>query len=199
MNITDYVEEVKRTSSADFPYNEVMTLVGLGIAGEAAEVAAVLEPLYLAGRVRVDEKNLTKELGDVVWYIVYCLNCLNLKLEDDLLEDISFEEYEREIADQMPLTIPLYLVALRLTINAGMVSDVVKKHLLHGYELNRELLVGYLYLVLHYLVVIAITFGIPMSTVLDVNRDKLRARYPNGWSAEASRNRQDETEEDVRS
>lgn len=82
------------------------------------------------------------------------------------------------------------LAALGLAGEAGEVVDLIKKHRFHGHDLDREALVGELGDVLHYLAAEARCHGIKLEEVARHNIAKLAKRYPNGFSHEASRNRE---------
>jgi len=69
---------------------------------------------------------------------------------------------------------------------AGEAIDMVKKHLAQGHELDREKLAKELGDVAWYLAETAHAIGYDLETILQMNIDKLRARYPEGFSAERS-------------
>lgn len=69
---------------------------------------------------------------------------------------------------------------------AGEAIDMVKKHLAQGHELDRERLAKELGDVAWYLAETAHAIGYDLETILQMNIDKLRARYPEGFSAERS-------------
>lgn len=77
---------------------------------------------------------------------------------------------------------------------AGEAIDILKKHLFQGHDLDREHLAKELGDVAWYLAVSADALGYTLEQVLQMNIDKLRARYPDGFEAERSQNR---SEEDV--
>lgn len=72
--------------------------------------------------------------------------------------------------------------ALGLCEEAGEVAGVVKKHVFHGHELNRDKLVEELGDTLWYLDQLACSFGITLEEVAGANIEKLRKRYPSGFS-----------------
>lgn len=76
--------------------------------------------------------------------------------------------------------------ALGLTGEAGEVADIIKKHIFHEKPLDREALIKELGDVRWYLELLAFTVGVTMEEVEDRNVAKLRERYPNGFSTEAS-------------
>ena len=72
---------------------------------------------------------------------------------------------------------------------AGEAINIVKKHLAQGHPLDREALVRELGDVAWYLAETAAALDLDLETVLRVNLAKLRARYPEGFSAEQSMHR----------
>ncbi len=75
---------------------------------------------------------------------------------------------------------------------SGEVIDLVKKHLAQGHTLDREKLALELGDVAWYLAETAHAIGYDLDTVLQMNVEKLKARYPEGFAAERSRNRAQE-------
>ena len=77
---------------------------------------------------------------------------------------------------------------------SGEAIDIVKKHLHQGHELDREKLIKELGDIAWYLAEAATALDIDLETVLERNIEKLKSRYPEGFSAERSihRNTQEE-------
>jgi NTP pyrophosphatase (non-canonical NTP hydrolase) len=71
---------------------------------------------------------------------------------------------------------------LGLTGEAGEVADYLKKVRGHGHPLDPEKMKKELGDVLWYLAVLADSFGFTLNEVAQANVDKLRARYPNGFT-----------------
>jgi len=103
-------------------------------------------------------------------------------------------EYQREAMRTAP-TLPLrYLMmngVLGLTGEAGECADMVKKHFFQGHELDKEHLAKELGDVAWYLAVTAYAIDYDLESVFRMNADKLRKRYPDGFSAERSQHRED--------
>ena len=72
---------------------------------------------------------------------------------------------------------------------AGEVIDLVKKHLFHGHELKKDELIKELGDVAWYLAEAAYALDIDLETILVKNIEKLKKRYPEGFSKENSINR----------
>ena len=81
------------------------------------------------------------------------------------------------------------VLALGVAGEAGEVADQVKKHVGHGHALDRDKLADELGDVLWYVAVMAERIGVPLDEVMARNVDKLRRRYPEGFSTERSINR----------
>lgn len=81
--------------------------------------------------------------------------------------------------------------AMGLCGEAGEFIDSIKKWYAHGHELDREHLIKELGDVAWYLAEAAYALDISLEEVLSRNIDKLRARYPEGFSEEGSKNRKD--------
>ena len=79
--------------------------------------------------------------------------------------------------------------ALGLTGEAGEVADMIKKHIFHGHDLPPEDLVKELGDVCWYLALICHACGISIEHIMEKNIEKLRKRYPDGFSTEKSINR----------
>ena len=73
---------------------------------------------------------------------------------------------------------------------SGEVIDLVKKHLAQGHPLAKEKLAKELGDVAWYLAETAYAIGYPLEDILRMNIDKLKARYPDGFDAEKSMNRE---------
>lgn len=72
---------------------------------------------------------------------------------------------------------------------AGEAIDLVKKHLFHGHELNKEALIKELGDIAWYLAEAAYALDTDLETVLKLNIEKLKKRYPNGFEVSKSINR----------
>ena len=72
---------------------------------------------------------------------------------------------------------------------SGEAIDIVKKHLAQGHELDREHLIKELGDIAWYLAEVATVLDVDLEEVLTRNIEKLKARYPEGFSIEKSINR----------
>ena len=72
---------------------------------------------------------------------------------------------------------------------SGEVIDVVKKHLAHGHELDRDHILEELGDVAWYLAEVAYALDTDLESVLAANIEKLRKRYPEGFDKERSKSK----------
>ena len=82
-------------------------------------------------------------------------------------------------------------MALGLAGEAGETADMLKKHLFHGKPLDADEVIKELGDVMWYVAGMATAIGASLDDVAQRNVDKLRKRYPDGFSAEASARRAD--------
>lgn len=74
---------------------------------------------------------------------------------------------------------------------SGEAIDIVKKHLHQGHALDREHLKEELGDIAWYLASTSYALGLDLDDVLSANIAKLKRRFPEGFSTEASENRED--------
>jgi NTP pyrophosphatase (non-canonical NTP hydrolase) len=79
--------------------------------------------------------------------------------------------------------------ALGLNGEAGEVADHIKKGIFHGHEMNRHELAKELGDCLWYIANLSKLAGFTLEDVAQMNVNKLKARYPDGFDKEKSVNR----------
>jgi NTP pyrophosphatase (non-canonical NTP hydrolase) len=97
-------------------------------------------------------------------------------------------------ADPTTLTAQMYEKAmlnwtLGIAGEAGEFADSIKKIVFHGHLADDVALAHELGDILWYVAVMASLLGYTLGEVMQMNLDKLQARYPEGFSQEASVNR----------
>ena len=105
---------------------------------------------------------------------------------------MTLDEYQHLAARTMgPRTREQQLanVALGLAGEAGEVADIFKKHLFHAHPLDTAALVKELGDCLWYIAGAATALDLSLGDIAAGNVDKLRRRYPEGFSEERSLNR----------
>ena len=79
--------------------------------------------------------------------------------------------------------------ALGLCGESGEVADLLKKYHFQGHNLDIDHVAKELGDIAWYLAVGAYAIGYDLETILQMNVDKLKARYPDGFSADRSLHR----------
>ena len=79
--------------------------------------------------------------------------------------------------------------ALGLTGESGEVADLVKKCWMQGHDLDLEHVAKELGDICWYIAETATAIGYDMETIMQMNIDKLRQRYPEGFDTEKSQHR----------
>lgn len=78
MNLNDYQLMASRTAAK---HDGELANYGLGIAGEAGEVADLIKKSVFHGH-NIDKAEIKKELGDVLWYVSQLARLAGLSLEE---------------------------------------------------------------------------------------------------------------------
>ena len=104
---------------------------------------------------------------------------------------MTINEYQNEAHRTAPKPFFLTNGVLGLCGEAGECADIVKKSVFQGHKLDKEHLAKELGDVAWYLAVTAFAIGYDLETVLQMNVDKLRKRYPDGFDTERSQNREE--------
>jgi NTP pyrophosphatase (non-canonical NTP hydrolase) len=108
---------------------------------------------------------------------------------------MNFNEYQQETkrtAPQVPVDEEVNLLvnfALGTAGEGGEIADYIKKVVFHGHPLDKTKLANELGDELWYIARLADLLGFTLEEIAAMNVEKLRKRYPNGFSEEDSRNR----------
>ena len=78
-----------------------------------------------------------------------------------------------------------------LSGETGELVDAIKKNIFHGHPLEKEKIKKELGDVCWYVAMMCESFGFEMEEVMQTNIDKLKARYPEGFSTERSMHRKE--------
>ena len=79
---------------------------------------------------------------------------------------------------------------LGLVGESGEIADLIKKNRMQGHTLDIEHIVKELGDVCWYIAETASAIGCDMETIMKMNIEKLRKRYPDGFDSERSQNRE---------
>jgi NTP pyrophosphatase (non-canonical NTP hydrolase) len=84
MNLEDYQRLAKRTANPKDTKNEIFQLL-LGLIGESGEVAEKMKKIVRdqgSDFSKVNKDDLTKELGDILWYVAMLADYFDIPFEE---------------------------------------------------------------------------------------------------------------------
>jgi len=81
MNLKEYQEFASRTINGDLSREQRFNNAVYGLVGESGEVVELLKK-HLFHAHELDKQALTKELGDVLWYVAALCTAADLSLND---------------------------------------------------------------------------------------------------------------------
>ncbi len=87
MDLRDYQKLCKKTAKKFGDKEKEIMTWGLGIAGEAGDVAGCIKKTYSHGDDQ--KKGMRENLGDTMWYIAMICNFYGWNLEDILQENMD--------------------------------------------------------------------------------------------------------------
>jgi NTP pyrophosphatase (non-canonical NTP hydrolase) len=99
---------------------------------------------------------------------------------------MTFDQYQDETQRTSSNDVSLIVCALGLCGESGEIADHIKKAVAQGHELDTEKIAYELGDICWYISQAARAIDMKLSDVIDMNVEKLRKRYPNGFEAERS-------------
>lgn len=162
---------------------------GLGKGSEKVDVKAAQLAMNAAARAA----EMLKDAGTVRAGLLVALDCLRGRKEALANEGMALDEYQRlaqRTANANTISGKIENGILGLCGETGEIADIWKKYLHQGHELDKAHMIEELGDVLWYCAELAAGLGVGLAEVAERNVEKLRARYPDGFDAERSRNRE---------
>lgn len=185
MRLDDYQREALRTATpiTDFTVGPHLSCAALGLSEECAELLGVIDG---------DASAAEKEAGDVLWYLALLAGCLNLRLSELChCEELDTLTFGPILTDEDEVRWRLLLMT-----RAAEVAGAVKKAVHHRAGIPNHLGTMRSAALDVFEIIAALADNQPSAWNLNSaaarNVDKLRARYPDGWSARAAAARADE-------
>lgn len=167
--------DVSRSTLCDL--NEpVITMCALGACGEVAE--ALESVLWYA---KPDKEKTALEIGDAMYYTATALKAMDFNIvprDHDPFEPTNLACCELHLRDA--------------AIAAGKYADMVKKWQFHSHEFEWREAKDVLEVLFDTLVRAGASIGYRCKEIQQMNVDKLRKRYPNGFEAARSINREEQ-------
>lgn len=174
MNLSAYQREAHRTAIQQTDPRFDVATVALGLAGEAGEIFE----LFLRGDPHPDL--LTKEVGDLLWYIAEGATITG--------RDLADLDLDRRL-DAEILAAPTAEVAGHLLVEACKITDYLKKVVIHGHNLDVDRFQAGLGSLLASARLLLERAGLSLDEACERNIAKLKSRYPAGFDLERSMNR----------
>lgn len=157
-----YTTDAMRTAPA-FDVRDRKIVSALGLADEMIEFIRISDEM-----VCDDFDRGIDELGDIAWYLALLCDSFSINIDDFDLD----KDRETGFVDAV-----------------SRIVGQIKKHIFHGHVLDMNKLHSAANDVAFGLDIIAAKHGATLENVLTRNIDKLRARYPDGFSVDRSVNR----------
>ena len=173
----NYRDDVLRTANR-IPSEEQLLCSAFGLCGESGEVADLIKKSFFHHHP-FEKNNILLELGDVTWYLE--LACLSLNIELPKKEP-TLENFK---VDQNILM----RLSLKLCRKAGWFADHISDHKFDGKGLDYAELTKRLEDIQSCLSYFAIALSTSLDEIKEKNIEKLKLRYPEGFSSESSINR----------
>jgi len=176
----EYQKVTRETSGCDD-----LPILALGLVGETIEFLAAYESIAKPGLENSVFEScalITKEAGDVLWYAARIMDVMEIKFSNWSMKG-SVDNFNKSCVKKNR--------RIRILENAAKVSEHVKKVYGHGHDLDKclvhEALSDVIRDISHMLRVVRGPTGLDIA--MNVNIEKLKKRYPNGFSTQDSVNR----------
>lgn len=164
---------VKRTVNHDLTFKEQLTNLVLGINGELAEVSKAVKKLKYSEAL--------DEIGDVCWYVANLCTLLEWDFEDFIPKPVHIT------------IMSSYMIRANLQEAqeaGGTIADLVKKYCYQYHQMDKDKFKKPLIMIIAAMNQYLRNYGFTFEQAFDINQDKLLARYPDGFEAEKSINRE---------
>lgn len=91
-----YMKESQNTVNPNLSNDEKIINACMGLAGESGEVVDIIKKVYFQGH-ELNKDELTKEIGDVMWYVALLLRETGLDMGEVL--EYNVEKLNKRYAD----------------------------------------------------------------------------------------------------
>lgn len=168
MTLGKYALLAQRTSRKE-PGIDHMTNGVLGLIGEAGEVVETVKKWRFQSEhdMPMPVCKLIEELGDVMWYVVEFCRAINVSIEDLPVKD-PFSQYDT--LEQASVGLMHSIMCVVLDGQEADITDIIS-------------------IIAHVSGILEDFCNVSMSDAMNLNINKLMKRYPEGFDAERSQNR----------
>lgn len=176
--LSEFQDSCQRTRNPNLTQEKYLLNAVMGLAGEAAETLEIV--FRHAGNLNdtMVREIVLLEIGDIMWYAADLCTTLGYRLGQVTTIDLDHvsEPWRARTPDSVTF-------ATQLMIVTGKSLEATKKHVFHGKPLNEDTLKMVLSRVLLYATLLASTLELQLEHVCSRNVEKLKTRYPEGFSA----------------
>ena len=190
MDFATYQPLAQRTSST-WSYGRKVRNGVLGLIGEAGEVVDIAKKTMFQGKPMEEAKaKFVDEIGDVLWYCAELCEGLGVKLCSvvDTFRHVYEHGYPDPDLDSLMVQIPVEMVREAVEIHLEIYGSENKEP---GKIGNYNGIMMTIYVIVHHCeALLYYVCGCSLEQCMDANIEKLKARYPDGFSAERSEHRE---------
>lgn len=159
-----------------------------GIVEESTEILGYMRKVVGHGHP-FDRSKLIEEMGDLLWQIAETATSYGLHLAR-LAGDRTLDAFQEWVADGAPSSGDI-VDGVRLSAAASKLASRMADQLEGGPYLTGTDVEDWLRVILQRLCLIAKSHGVRLSEIAGANEAKMRVRYPDGFTSEASQARVD--------
>lgn len=188
--LVDFFVEANRTLNKEMPViefpNNRLLYLSIGLATETNELKQALNKWLLTKR-EDDKLKIIEEIGDQLWYLIQFYRFLFPESNENIIETITAASYKLWGPSKNYMFLVDYIQEQALDC-----LEHIKKVMFQGHQLNTIKLSVPLRRI--YITIIDLCNsldGIDLKFVLQCNVDKLKRRYPGGFSYEKSTGREE--------
>lgn len=181
MNLQEYIQQAQVTNDSTASKERNNLHAGYGLVTEIGEIADIFKRHIFYGK-DIDIVNLKEEIGDAMWYLAIGIHARGIELE---LVQKSSKDY---LSGQDSLT-----DSQNMLMMADNASYVLFSHYKDDSLAKTEEIL-YLSTLYHCLQCLCHINGFTLEEAMDLNIQKLRKRYPDGFSKYDALNRNKENE-----
>lgn len=199
MELNEY-QRLAMITNGQREHDAMLIMGAMGLLGETGEINDLMKKSRFH-KHELSLDSLQSEIGDTMWYVALLCTALQFNLAD-VATELEYEIGAMRKAGPKEQQERLALTVLKLGVEAGEIS----KHLINtryahfwfGFagasyyeELPLQHLKNRLGLFVRFVNVLCWLVGLSFDEMLEANISKLRKRYPEGFSSEASINREE--------
>lgn len=179
MKPTEYIQNVLVTESRDMaPLQERFSVVRNirllhGVMGLGSELAEIRE---MADKLSIDQINLKEEMGDLYWYMGIMIDELGLDPVAIFQDARSIDVQLRQLSSRHGRK-ATHVSINQMTKSIGTITDLVKKNLMYGKELQVTEINAQLTKLGTEISILLQMFDMTSTEAQERNIEKLRARY----------------------